>query len=133
MPARFALMSQRNVYAAHRIEEHRTVPPIGAHVARLPDVLDLVHVPADEKRFQVLVQGRFDDERALCEGGAAPTHEAGLGRFHFDDDQPDAIRRRQNGLDVADLDRGRTFDGLLVRRGRSSRERSGQEFGGGQH
>src|SRR5438034_7134664 len=37
--------------------------------------------------------------RSLCKGRAPPTHEAGLRRFDFHDDQPDTIRRCQNGLD----------------------------------
>ena len=45
---------QRDVHAAHRVEQHRAVAPVRAHVARLPDVLDLVDVAADEERLEVL-------------------------------------------------------------------------------
>ena len=49
---------QRDVDAAHRVEQHRPVPPVRADVARLPDVLDLVDVAADEKRLQVFARAR---------------------------------------------------------------------------
>ena len=42
---------QRDVDAAHRIEQDRAVAPVRAHVARLPDVLDLVDVAADQERL----------------------------------------------------------------------------------
>ena len=38
---------ERHVHAAHRVEQHRAVPPVRADVGRLPDVLDLVDVAAD--------------------------------------------------------------------------------------
>src|SRR5439155_24046306 len=34
----------REVDAAHRVEQDGAVTPVGAHVAGLPDVFDLVHV-----------------------------------------------------------------------------------------
>src|SRR4029453_18679815 len=76
---------QRNVDTAHRVEEHRPVAPVRAHVARLPDVLDLVDVAADEKWLEVLLDRGIDDERALGKGGAAPSDESWLGRFPLHD------------------------------------------------
>ena len=63
---------QRDVHAAHRVEQHRAVAPVRAHIRRLPDVLDLVDVAADEERLQVLLDGGLDDEGPLRERGAAP-------------------------------------------------------------
>ncbi len=104
-PRAFAFdVPERDVHAAHRVEEHRPVAPVRAHVARLPDVFNLVHVAADEERLQVVVERGLDDERTLRERRAAPADETRLGRFDLHDDEPNAVRRRQDRLDVADLD-----------------------------
>src|SRR5205814_6668891 len=72
-PGALALdVPQRDVHAAHRVEQRRTVTPVGADVARLPDVLDLVDVAPDQKRLEVLLDRRLDDQRPLRERGAAP-------------------------------------------------------------
>src|SRR5439155_14925928 len=96
---------QSDVDAAHRVEENRTVAPVRADIARLPDVLDLIDVAPDQKRPEVLLDGRLHDQRALRERGAPPADEARLRRVDLDDDQPDPIRRRENRLDIADLHR----------------------------
>ena len=96
---------QRDVDAAHRVEEHAAVPPVRAHVARLPDVLDLVDVAADQERLQILLDRGLHDQRALGEGRAAPADQPGLGRLDLHDDEADPVRRGEDGLDVADLDR----------------------------
>ncbi len=128
-PGALALdVPERDVHAAHRVEEHRPVAPVRAHVARLPDVLDLVDVAADEERLEVLVDRRLHDERALREGRAPPADEAGLGRLDLHDHEPDAIGRRQDRLDVADLDRCGAPDRLFERRRRARRERAGQSI-----
>ena len=62
---------ERDVHAAHRVEQHAAVAPVRADVGRLPDVFDLVDVASDEKRLEVLVDGGLDDQGALGEGGAA--------------------------------------------------------------
>ena len=126
-PGALALdVPERDVDAAHRVEEHRPVAPVRAHVARLPDVLDLVDVAADEERLEVLVDRRLHDERALRERRAAPADEARLGRLDLHDHEADAVRRRQDRLDVADLDRCRAPDRLFERRRRARREGAGQ-------
>ena len=53
---------ERHVDAAHRVEQHRAVPPVRADVGRLPDVLDLVGVAADQERLEVLLDGRLHRE-----------------------------------------------------------------------
>ena len=100
---------ERDVHAAHRVEQHRAVAPVGADVGGLPDVLDLVDVAADEERLQVLLDGRLHDVGALRERGAAQAVEARLARLHLHHHQPDAVGRREDRLDVADLDGGRPF------------------------
>ena len=92
-----------DVDAAHRIEQHRPIAPIRAHITRLPDILDFVYIAPDQKGLQILLDRRLNDKRTLCKGRAPPTHEAGLRRFDFHDDQPDTIRRCQNGFDISDL------------------------------
>ena len=77
--------------------------------------------------FRYLLDRRFDDQRALRERRAAPADEARLGGFDFHDDQADAIRRGEDGLDVADLDRRGALHRLRVARVGCRRERVGQE------
>ena len=96
---------ERDVDAAHRVEQHRAVPPVRAHVTRLPDVFDLVDVPPDQERLEILLERGLDDERTLGEGRAAPADEPRLGRLHLHDHQPDVVRGRHDRLDVPDLDR----------------------------
>ena len=117
---------QRDVDAAHRVEEHRPVAPVGADVARLPDVFDLVDVAADEERLQVLLERGLHDQRALRERRAAPADEARLGRLDLHDDEADAVRRGEDRLDVADLHRRRAAHGLREHRGGGRREALGQ-------
>src|SRR5204863_2460636 len=74
-------------------------------VAGLPDVLDLVDVATDEKGLEILFERGLNDQGALRKRRASPPDESWLGRFHLHDDQPDVVRRGQDGLDVADLDR----------------------------
>ena len=76
---------ERHVDAAHRVEQHRAVPPVRADVRRLPDVLDLVDVAADQERLQVLVDGRLHHAGALGERGTAQAVEARLARRDLDD------------------------------------------------
>jgi hypothetical protein len=58
--------------------------------------------------------GRRDDQRPLREGGAAPPDQTRLGRLDFHDDESDAIRGGEDGLDVADLHRASAPDRLRV-------------------
>src|SRR5439155_21135055 len=62
---------QSHVHAALGVAQHRAVPPIGADEGRLPDVLDLHRVFADQKRLKEMIDGRLDRPRPLSEGGAA--------------------------------------------------------------
>ncbi len=105
---------QRDVHAAHGVEQHRTVAPVRAHIARLPDILDLVDVAADEEGLQILLERGFHDQGSLRKRRAAPPDEAGLGGLHLHHDQANAIGRRENRLDIADLDRARPFHCLRV-------------------
>src|SRR5262249_14111614 len=107
-----------DVDAAHRVEEHEPVPPVGADVARLPDVLDLVAIAADPERLQVLLDRGLDREGALGERGAAPAVEPGLARLHPDHHEADAVGRGQDRPDVADLHGRGGADRALVLRAR---------------
>ena len=95
-----------------------------SYVARLPDVLDLVDVAPDQERLEYSSIAVLHDQRSLRERRAAPADQPRLGRFHFDDDQPDAIGRGQDGLDVANLDRRRAAHRLLERRRHTGRDRA---------
>src|SRR5205085_7104735 len=90
--------------AADGVAENRPIAPVRADKARLPDVLDLQRVLAKEKRLEVLIDGSFDDASTLGERGAAKPIEAGFVGQHLDDDQADAARSSEYGLDICDLD-----------------------------
>src|SRR6266545_823739 len=113
----FALdVPQRDVHAAHRVEERRAVAPVRAHIRRLPDVLDFVHVATDQKWLQILLDRSLDDVCALSERCASPPMQARLGRLDFDDDQSNAVGRGQDRCYVSDFDGRQTFTrGLLLR------------------
>ena len=95
---------QRDVHAAHRVEQHAAVSPVRADVGRLPDIFDLVDVAPDEKRLEVLLDGGLHHQGALGEGGAAIADQARFARHDLHDDQSDPVRRGEDGLDVGDLD-----------------------------
>src|SRR5574339_398697 len=82
---------QRNIDAAHRVEQDRSIAPVRTDVARLPDVLDRVDVSANEKWLEVLFDRGVDDTRALRECRAAPADQAGLGGFHLHNDETDVV------------------------------------------
>ena len=95
---------ERHVHTAHRVEEHRAVPPVRAHVGGLPDVLDLVDVPTQEERLEILVDRRLHDASPLGEGRTTQAVEARLARRDLDDDQADPIGSGEDRLDVGDLE-----------------------------
>ncbi len=96
---------QRDVDAAHRVEEHRPVAPVRADVHRLPDVLDLVDAPADQERPQVLIDRRLHHQGTLRERGASPAVQAGLVGDDLHDHEADAVGRGQDHLHVLDANR----------------------------
>src|SRR5450631_920529 len=51
---------ERLIHAADGVVQHRTIAPIGAVVAGLPDVLDTIGMLADEEWAQVLLDGGVD-------------------------------------------------------------------------
>ena len=75
---------QGHVHAADGVAQHRAVAPYDDDERRLPDVLDLQRIFAEEERLEVLVHSRFDDPRPLGEGGAAESVQARLAGHHLD-------------------------------------------------
>ena len=62
----FALdVPQGDVDARNRVVEYGSVAPVPVDHIHLPDVFDTVHVPADEKGFQVFLEGRLDGVETL--------------------------------------------------------------------
>jgi hypothetical protein len=56
-PGAFALdVPERGIDSAEGVHEHGTVAPIRTLIHRLPEVLDVVRVFADEERSQVFVR-----------------------------------------------------------------------------
>src|SRR6185295_14293595 len=80
-----------------------------------------------EERVEVLVDRRLDHPRALGERGAAQTVEAGLARLDLHDDEPDFLRRGEDGPDLGDLQRpGRPRRVLLLGQRPGAARESGQ-------
>src|SRR5208282_1210712 len=94
-----------HVYAAHGVKQNRAVAPVRADVGRLPDVLDLVDIAADQERLEVLVDRDLHRERALGECGTAQSIEARFRSHDLDDDQLDPVRRGHDRSDIGDLQR----------------------------
>ena len=93
---------QRHVHAGDRVVQDRAVAPVAVHHGRLPQVLDIVRVLADEEGFQVVFDGGVDGPEPLGECGAAQAVEAGFGGQELDDDQARTGRLGQDGPDVGD-------------------------------
>jgi hypothetical protein len=72
---------------------------------QMVDVLALRRVLAEQERPQEALDRRLDDAGALGEGGAAQAVQPRLAGQHLDHDQAALRRRRQDGLDVGDLQR----------------------------
>ena len=66
------------VHAADGVVQHRTVAPVGAVVAGLPNVFDLVGALAGEEGAEILLDRRIHQFGALREGRAAVAVEAVL-------------------------------------------------------
>jgi hypothetical protein len=62
---------QGHVHAAHGIEQDRAIPPIRTDIRRLPDVLNLIRIPAHKKRLQILFNRRLDSVGTLGKCRAA--------------------------------------------------------------
>ena len=117
---------ERLVHPAHGVEEHAAVPPVRADVRRLPDVLDLVRVPADQERPEVLLDRGVHHQRPLREGRAAQAVQPGLAGQHLHYHEPDLVGSGEDGLDVGDLQR-RQAAGL--RRHGGLTDAGGRSFG----
>ena len=94
------------VNATHGVMHDRPGPPVATGESRLPDVLDVVRVPPDDHRLQVVLDGRDNRKRSLGECCASPPIEARVRRFDLHDHQADAVRRGADHLHIRDLDVG---------------------------
>ena len=100
------------VDTADGVVEYGAVAPVGGIVHCLPEIVDAVGGPADEKRLEVLFDGRDDQIGALGKRAAAVAIEPVLVGEDFDDDQPQAIGRGRDDLDVLDLRAGQRAGGF---------------------
>ena len=90
------------VDSANRVVEHRPVSPIGTVVHGLPQVLDPVRRPPDQKRTEVLLHGGHYQVRALCERGAAVAVEPILIGDNLHHDQSHVTGLDHNDLHIPD-------------------------------
>src|SRR6185436_7411364 len=97
-----------HVEAGKRVVQDGAVAPIGTGVGVLPDVFDVIDVAAARERIEVFLEGIYDREGTLVEGGATESVKARFARFDFDDDEPASLRRSGNGADFFDRDWLRT-------------------------
>jgi hypothetical protein len=111
------------VDAGHGVVEDRPAAPVGADIRRLPDVLDVVRVAADEERPQVVLDRGHDRERALRERRAPDAPETRVARLDLHDHEPDAVRGRADRPDVGDRHRRQARAGLPGRGGSGVRAR----------
>jgi hypothetical protein len=99
---------ERLIDTADGIVEDRSVLPVGAVVAGLPDVLDTVCGLTEQEWLEVSFDGRLDEIGALGEGGAAVAVEAVLIGGDLDDGEADAFGRALDDADVLDAWSGHT-------------------------
>jgi len=91
------------VQPAQGVVQDGPVAPVGAGIGVLPHVLYIVDVPALGKRIEVFIDGSYDRQRPLIEGGASEAVQARLARLDFDYAEAYARRSGQDGLDVGDF------------------------------
>jgi hypothetical protein len=96
-------MSQSAWSTPDRAIQHRAAAPVRADVGRLIDVFDIVRVPSDQKRLQILLDRGDHDQRTLGEGRAAQPIQAGLARLDFHDHESDAVGGSADGFDAGDV------------------------------
>jgi hypothetical protein len=79
---------QCHVHAGKRVVEHRAIAPVRAEVCCLPDILNIVDTPSNEKRLEIPFHSGHYREWSLGERCATEAVEAWLRGLHFDDDKP---------------------------------------------
>jgi hypothetical protein len=97
---------QRAVDRAHGIAGIDAGAPVRRLPRHLPDVFDLVHVPADDRRLEEPLDRRRHDELSLGMTAAPDAVEPGLTRRDLDVGQVVVADLRQDGLDVGDFETG---------------------------
>ena len=90
------------VHTGYRIVQNGAVPPIRKAHHVLPQVIDLVHRLADEKRLQEIVNRSHNRAPALRKRRTANAVKTGFRRFNLDHDQLSASGGRNNRSNVSD-------------------------------
>ena len=90
------------VHAGYRVVQNGAVPPVRKAHHVLPQIIDLIHRLADEKRLQKIVNRSHNGTPALRKRRAANAVETGLRRFNLDHDQLSASGSRNNRSNVSD-------------------------------
>ena len=90
------------VHAGYRVVQNGAVPPIRKAHHVLPQIIDLVHRLANEKRLQEIVNRSHNGTPALRKRRAANAVKAGFRRFNLDHDQLSTSGRRNNRSNVSD-------------------------------
>lgn len=93
---------KRFIHAGDRVVQNGAVPPIRKAHHVLPQVIDLVHRLADEKRLQKIVNRSHNSTPALRKRRTANAVKTGLRRFNLDHDQLSASGSRNNRSNVSD-------------------------------
>jgi hypothetical protein len=94
---------QGHVHAAERVVEDGAVPPVGTNKGRLKNILDLVRVFANEKRFQIFVHRCGNRERSLRERSTPKPIEPRFAGYNFHDHQSYPVWCRENGFYIGNL------------------------------
>ena len=84
---------KRHVEAAERVVQYRTIAPVGTRVGILPEVLDVIYVPAARERVEIFLDRGHHCQRALIEGGATESVQTGLARLDLRDHEARPLRR----------------------------------------
>ena len=98
---------QRAIDTGKCVVQRDALPEVGRQVGRLPDVLNVIHVPADDERLQVIVDGGDHGQGPLPVRRAAYPVKPRLACHHLHHHQVIAARLSHDGLHVGDLYRPR--------------------------
>ena len=123
---------QSRVDPAEGVVQDRSVAPVGTEEGGLPDVFDVPGTLAHQKLLQIDIHGCLHGANPLGEGGATQAVQFGFAGRDLDYGQPASGGRREDALDIGDLD-GRQSGTLLWSRqqgGSGGRRPQGTHSGG---
>ena len=102
-----------HVHAAENVVVDGAIAPVGAEMAALPEVFDLLGVLADEVRGEMLFESGDDGVGLEVVAGRADAVEAGFAGDDLDEDPAIAAARAGgDDFDVLDGKRREAFSGL---------------------